>query len=408
MSEVSAEALREGADRVAEILREAGFQAYFAGGCVRDQLLGTPPKDYDIATDATPEQVAATFRRTVLVGAAFGVVKVLLGRREYEVATFRTEGEYTDGRRPDEVAYATDPEEDVRRRDFTVNALLMDPREDRIVDFVGGQADLQAEVIRAVGDPFERFAEDRLRMLRAVRFAARLGFAIEPATQAAIEREAEHLRAVSVERIKAEIEGILKSARPGLGARLLAETGLLAPALPYVTDAAALEARWSRLPAATEGLDVEDRVIVGWALTFDGVEGRAAEKAMRGLTFSKAQLRGAQALLSARAVLESMADEASADVVRLFAGGDAARNAAYQRALLGDGAMVEATRRVQEDLRARPLPVRPLLGGADLQAMGVKPGRHFKDLLAAVDDAVLERRVVTKADAEELVRARLG
>lgn len=408
MSEVSAEALREGADRVAEILREAGFQAYFAGGCVRDQLLGTPPKDYDIATDATPEQVAATFRRTVLVGAAFGVVKVLLGRREYEVATFRTEGEYTDGRRPDEVAYATDPEEDVRRRDFTVNALLMDPREDRIVDFVGGQADLQAEVIRAVGDPFERFAEDRLRMLRAVRFAARLGFAIEPATQAAIEREAEHLRAVSVERIKAEIEGILKSARPGLGARLLAETGLLAPALPYVADAAALEARWSRLPAATEGLDVEDRVIVGWALTFDGVEARAAEKTMRGLTFSKAQLRGAQALLSARAVLESMADEASADVVRLFAGDDAARNAAYQRALLGDGAMVEAAVRVQEDLRARPLPARPLLGGADLQAMGVKPGRHFKELLAAVDDAVLERRVVTKADAEELVRAQLG
>ena len=176
VTETSPEALREGADRVAAILREGGHQAYFAGGCVRDALLGQRPKDYDIATDATPERVAALFRRTVLVGAAFGVVKVLLGRREYEVATFRTEGQYTDGRRPDAVAYATDPEEDVRRRDFTVNALLMDPRDDRVVDYVGGQADLQVGVISAVGDPIERFHEDRLRMLRAVRFAARLGF----------------------------------------------------------------------------------------------------------------------------------------------------------------------------------------------------------------------------------------
>ncbi|MCA9551942.1 MAG: CCA tRNA nucleotidyltransferase, partial [Myxococcales bacterium] len=265
--------LREGADQVAEVLRAAGHQAYLAGGCVRDALLGVEPKDYDITTDATPEQVARLFRRTILVGAAFGVVKVVLGKdRDYEVATFRTDGTYTDGRRPDAVAYAKTAEEDVLRRDFTLNALLMDPRDDSILDFVGGRQDLEAGLIRAVGVPEARFQEDRLRMLRAVRFAARFGFAIEAETRAAIQHQAAALTDVSVERISAELEGIFKSERPGLGFELLAETGLLVPALPHLAGQAPeararMQAALTRLPEAAQALGPDDRVIVAWALT---------------------------------------------------------------------------------------------------------------------------------------------
>src|SRR5262249_5445077 len=160
------EALIEGAREVAKTLRERGFEAYFAGGCVRDLLLGRPPKDVDLVTDALPGEVSAIFKRTVQVGAAFGVVRVLAGpQHEYEIATYRTETEYSDGRRPDRVAYSKSKEEDVHRRDFTINALLMDPVSGEVLDFVGGREDLGKKLIRAVGDPERRFHEDRLRML---------------------------------------------------------------------------------------------------------------------------------------------------------------------------------------------------------------------------------------------------
>jgi poly(A) polymerase len=405
--------LREGADRVADVLRQAGFQAYFAGGCVRDGLLGVPCKDYDITTDATPEQVAKLFRRTIMVGAAFGVVKVVLGKdRDYEVATFRSDGVYSDGRRPDEVAYSKTPKEDVERRDFTINALLMDPRDDSVLDLVGGKEDLEAGRIRAVGEPARRFAEDRLRMLRAVRFAARFGFEVEPETWAAIQTHANHLSDVSVERISAELEGIFRSARPGLGFSLIVDGGLLPGALPHAAgrDEAGLarvQDALTRLPDATEGVDPSERVIVAWALTLEGSSPRAADAALRQMKLSREQMRAVKALLEAQPVLEDMSSPESAAVRRLLAGPDADVLSAFQRALLGpEAAPVQAADAVQADLRDRPLPPRPLLTGADLTKLGMQPGRHFKDLLDAVDDAVLERRITTKDEAIALVRAR--
>lgn len=407
--------LREGADRVAHVLREAGYEAFFAGGCVRDALLGVAPKDFDITTNATPEQVAKLFRRTVMVGAAFGVVKVVLGKdKDYEVATYRSDGEYSDGRRPDGVVYAETAKEDVERRDFTINALLMDPRTDEIVDHVGGEADLEAGLIRAVGDPAVRFAEDRLRMLRAVRFAARFGFDIEAETLAAMAANAEHLSDVSKERVSAELEGILSAAQPGLGYRLLLETGLLEHALPAakgqsVSTRRMVQDALSRLPEAAQGLTRSERVIVGWALLLAGSDPKAAEVAARDMKLSREQIRGVKSLLAAQDTLTRMEAPESAEVMRLLTSKEAPLSLALQRARLGPEAeAVARAEAARADLEARPLPPRPLITGQDLTKMGLKPGRHFKALLDAVDDAVLERRIATKDEALALVRDELG
>lgn len=199
---------REDALAVVRRLRDAGHVAYFAGGCVRDQLLGLEPKDYDVATDAPPERVRQLFSNTQAVGAAFGVILVRQRKSQIEVATFRTDGKYLDGRRPEGVVFTT-AEEDAKRRDFTINGLFYDPIEDRVIDYVGGQADLRNKILRAIGNPEERFEEDHLRLLRAVRFAARFGLQIEPATAAAIARHAEHLKRISPERIADELRLML-------------------------------------------------------------------------------------------------------------------------------------------------------------------------------------------------------
>lgn len=218
-------------------LRRAGFQAVFAGGCVRDALLGRSLKDIDIATSAAPDQVEELFRgQTVAVGKAFGVVLVLQGGFTFDVATFRTDGAYADGRHPERVTFAT-AADDAQRRDFTVNGLFCDPQSGEVIDTVGGLADLEARVIRAIGDPEERFREDHLRMLRAVRFASVLGFEIEPATQAAVKAHAAWVRTVSAERIASECLRLLcDSPRPSKGLNLLRETGLLPEFLPEVAQ----------------------------------------------------------------------------------------------------------------------------------------------------------------------------
>src|SRR3954452_16494735 len=191
------------ARRVIERLRQAGHVAYFAGGCVRDLLRGETPKDFDIATDARPEVVQKIFPRTYAVGAHFGVIVVLEKGRQFEVATFRSDGAYLDGRRPIEVHFAT-AEEDAARRDFTINGMFFDPEQDEVIDFVGGRADLERNLVRAIGDPAQRFAEDRLRMLRAVRFATVLGFKIDEKTWKAIVASAATITEISSERIRDE------------------------------------------------------------------------------------------------------------------------------------------------------------------------------------------------------------
>ena len=226
-------ALAERACAIVRRLREHGFTAYFAGGCVRDALRGAPVKDIDVATSATPEQVAALFpAQSVGVGKSFGVMLVLQDGVPYDVATFRTDGGYQDGRHPESIAYDT-AEHDAQRRDFTVNALFYDPLEARVIDYVGGLADLRAGILRTVGDPLRRFREDRLRLLRAVRFAAVCGWAIEPATWAALRAEAPALPCVSAERIRVEfIRTLTEAPKPSHALDLLAEGGLLAAFLP--------------------------------------------------------------------------------------------------------------------------------------------------------------------------------
>jgi poly(A) polymerase len=231
---------------VARTLRDAGHQVFFAGGCVRDLLLGAAPKDYDVATSATPDQIVALFPRTFTVGAHFGVVLVCETLSdEYiatEVATFRNDGAYSDGRRPDAVRFSTSPREDVLRRDFTINGMMLDPlafdatgdAEAATLDYVHGRDDLAAGIVRAIGDPTLRFAEDKLRMLRAVRFAARLSFQIDAATAAAIRRHATNIHQVSTERVRDELTRILTEGGARRGFELLFDLGLLAEVLPEV------------------------------------------------------------------------------------------------------------------------------------------------------------------------------
>lgn len=226
-------AKRRLAIEVVRTLRDAGHTAYFAGGCVRDHLRGVEPHDYDIATSATPEQVRALFPRTVEVGAQFGVVRVLMDGEQFEVAAFRSDDAYVDGRRPVSVTFST-PEADAHRRDFTINGLFLDPIEDRVLDYVGGRQDIERRLIRCVGDPAARFSEDKLRLLRAVRFAANLDYEIEPATFAAIQRMASEISVVSAERVRDELVKMLTRSGAGRGLRLLDQSGLLTVVLPEV------------------------------------------------------------------------------------------------------------------------------------------------------------------------------
>lgn len=219
---------------IARQLSDCGFTAYLAGGCVRDMILGRHPRDYDVATSASPGQIQAIFPRTLGIGKAFGVIQVLLDGHECEVATFRKDLSYTDGRHPNAVEFSG-PEEDARRRDFTINGLFFDPKTERILDFVGGQKDISARIVRAIGDPALRFGEDHLRLLRAVRFASILGFTIDPATAGAVRALAPSIATVSAERIQHELTLLLtESPKAGQGLALLRDLGLLDPILPEV------------------------------------------------------------------------------------------------------------------------------------------------------------------------------
>ncbi|UCG56267.1 MAG: CCA tRNA nucleotidyltransferase, partial [Phycisphaerales bacterium] len=222
---------KQAAIQIVKQLKRNGFQALLAGGCVRDMLLGRRAKDYDVATDARPEDVMRLFRRTLKVGAKFGVVIVLIESRQVEVATFRSESGYTDGRHPDKVQFGG-AAEDASRRDFTINGMFYDPAQNEVIDYVDGQADLKNKIVRTIGRPQERFGEDYLRMLRAVRFSTQLGFVIEPATWSAVCSNAARITGISGERIALELEGILVDPNRAAGATMLIESGLAEAIFP--------------------------------------------------------------------------------------------------------------------------------------------------------------------------------
>lgn len=436
------ELARQVALRIVRELRDAGHVAYFAGGCVRDELLSLRPTDFDVATDAAPARVRALFPRSSEVGAAFGVVLVhgagLLPRDDravaegrsvgsnvtVEVATFRADGPYTDARRPDSVRFST-PEDDARRRDFTINALFLDPLLEpgmpgRVIDFVGGQADLAARVVRAVGDPDKRLAEDHLRALRAVRFAARLGFAIDASTREAVSRHAAELRGVSRERIGDELRRMLVHPSRAEAVALVEQLGLDAPVLNESPRAGgprgdALLAAMAADPTRAEGLPFA-AYLAAWAIAREGgpaMSGGLAEARTAGLVrtwrsalcLSNDETEQFADILRTHAVLASRwGAMRTSERKRLASRGTFAASLA-----LFAGADPAGTIRILSDVKQLQadgigLNPEPLITGEDLIAEGMAPGPLFKRVLDEVRDAQLEGRVTTKAAAMELAR----
>lgn len=394
---------REFALDVVQKLRAAGHDALWAGGCVRDQLLGLQPKDYDVATSARPEQVRDLFgrRRTLAIGAAFGVITVLARKplEPIEVATFRTDGDYRDGRRPESVEFS-DARHDAQRRDFTINGLFFDPVAEKVVDYVDGVSDLEARVLRAIGEPLHRFTEDKLRLLRAVRFAATYDLGIEPATLRAVQAMAEQVSLVSGERIGAELRRVVVHPTRVRGARLLAEAGLLPPLLPELAShAASGDALWQaslqrmdRLPAAS--------VALGFAALLHGmVESSQVREIGKRLRLSNKEVERIAWLLEQT---PTALNAAALPWPRL------------QRVLVheGSGELLDlaAAMRPTDDENlsrcraalARPaeeLNPPPLVTGDDLLRAGVKAGRRFSPLLEHLRDLQLEGDIRTLPQA---------
>ena len=426
------------AQQVTAALRAAGHAAYLAGGCVRDLVAGREPSDFDVATAARPEQVLALFPGSVLVGAHFGVVLV---EREVEVATFRSDHSYRDGRHPDEVVFETDPRQDVLRRDFTINGLLMDPETREILDFVGGRADLHAGLIRAIGDPHRRFEEDHLRMLRAVRFAARFGFAIEPATLAAIQQLAPRIGRVSAERIRDELTRILTEGQPRRGMELLDETGLLAEVLPECRALQGVEQPpeyhpegdvWVHTLLMLQSLDRPSAVLAWGVLLHDIGKPATFRRAADRIRFDghvDAGLKIARPILARLKFSNDDTDRILALVANHMRFMDAPRMkestlkkflrldhfdehlALHKADCLASHGGLDNYEFVSAKLASLPpeqLRPAPFVTGHDLIALGLAPGPDFKRILAEAEDLQLEGRLRTREEALAWARGRTG
>ena len=427
---------RQFATEVVARLQAEGFQALWAGGCVRDLILGEEPSDYDVATDARPEEVMGLFRRNVPVGASFGVVRVLgPDHLDVEVATFRTDGAYLDGRRPETVAFA-DARHDAERRDFTINGMFLDPLGGEVLDFVGGRADIAARVIRAIGEPTARFTEDKLRLLRAARFAARFGFTIEAATRQAVAMMAPSVTVVAAERIAQELRKMLVHPNRAAGMALAMDVGLVAAILPPVD---AMRGVAQNKPAQPGG-DLWDhtRLVLDLlpahpgfelacaALLHDvgkpetrsvGPDGRVtfrhheragrriAEQVARTLKLANAERDRIAWLVEYHQYLGDPTQLREAKLKRMLAepGIDdlLALHRADALATRGEAANVDYCEAYLRDQPTGPINPPPLLSGHDLARHGLKPGPRFKQYLEAVYEAQLERQVGSKREALE-------
>jgi poly(A) polymerase len=441
-------------------LRDHGHQAYLVGGCVRDLLLKREPADYDIATSAKPEEVMRIFPETYAVGAQFGVVLIPessvspvssvvetetsnhRGHREHresntvEVATFRSDIGYSDGRHPDEVHFSQDPREDVQRRDFTINGLLLDPIKNEVLDFVGGQKDLEAKIIRAIGEPERRFGEDKLRLLRAVRFAARFGYTIEPATFAAIQKLASQIRQVSRERVRDELTKMLTEGRAREAVLLLDQAGLLHEVLPEIEKMKGVEQPPEFHPEGDvfvhtllllQNLPQPCPATLAWGallhdvgkpptfrradrIRFDGhvdVGVKMAEEICGRLHFSNDDTEQILALI-ANHMRFAHAKQMSQSTLKRFL-----RLPRFEEHLdlhrmdcLASNGILTSYNFVQEKLAETPVaamrPV-PLITGDDLIAAGYEPGPRFKEILRAVEDGQLEGRLASREAALQFV-----
>jgi len=394
---------KQAALKIIKKLKSQGFQALLAGGCVRDMLMGRAAKDYDVATDAKPDRVTKLFRRTLEVGAKFGVVIVLIKDKQVEVATFRTEKDYHNGRHPDKVIF-TNPAEDAKRRDFTINGMFYDPIEEQVIDYVGGQSDLKKRIIRTIGEPVQRFAEDYLRMLRAVRFSTQLGFLIEKTTKAAICSLAAKIQQISGERIAAELEGILTHPNRANGASLLLETGLAQAIFPDFTKEQANSAA-GVLGKLRKRVDFP----LSLAALFSDCPMELAVENCRSLKLSRNQLRHIKFLLTNR---DNLLDEKmSLSKLKLILA------EAYfwdmyelQRAIqkTRDGRkalspLIKLRKRIRQlgGIELRP---QPILNGHNLIRLAATPGPTLGQLSEEMYIAQLEGEIKTTEQAEKWVQ----
>ncbi len=433
----------EAARTVVGTLRAAGHQAFFAGGCVRDRLLGREAEDYDVATSATPDAVLGLFPRTFAVGAHFGVVLVCTGDIKTEVATFRHDGAYSDGRRPDQVRYSLDPREDVARRDFTVNGMLYDPLADEstdgVLDYVGGRADLALGLIRAIGDPALRFREDKLRMLRAVRFAARFDFDLEPGTEAAIRAQAASIHQVSPERTRDELTRMLTEGRAAHAFELLDRTGLLAELLPEIARMHGVEQPpewhpegdvWVHTMLLLEKLEPGCSPTLAWGALLHDV-GKPPCAVLDGTRWrfnghAEVGTRMALAICNRLRFSNEDTEQIASLVANHMRFGDVEKmrestlkrffrlprfpehlelhrldcSSSHNRLGLYAFAKERYERMPEEEVRPKLL-----VTGRDLIEAGYKPGPAFKRLLALAEDAQLEGRIGTRQEGLALIAA---
>ena len=446
--------------QVARHLAVLDHQAYFAGGCVRDMLLGREPQDYDVATSATPEQVQAAFVRTESVGAHFGVVLVIDtddngNRIVTEVASFRSDGAYSDGRRPDAVRFSTDPREDAVRRDFSINGMLLDvlryERGDRLIDcvldYVGGVSDLEAGIVRAIGDPHLRFAEDKLRMLRAVRFAARLGFTIDARTMAAIREQAAEIHVVSAERVRDELTRILTEGAARRGFELLDESGLLQQILPEIVRMKGVEQPpqyhpegdvWIHTLMLLEHLPAGSSATLAWGMLLHDVGKPAtftppdpnkpgdrirfnghvevgmaiARTILNRLRFSNEDCVQIIALIQHHMQFGDVMKMKQSTLKRFLRLPKFEEHMELHRTdVLSSNknlALYDYAAAKLDELGHEQIKPKLLITGEDLIAAGYKPGPGFREMLTAAEDAQLEGDVSTKEEAIGLLAERFG
>ena len=435
--------------RIARTLREQGHSAYLVGGCVRDLLLGREPADYDVTTSATPEGVMRIFPQTYAVGAQFGVVLVPVRKDTpdgepdnyaIEVATFRSDGAYSDGRHPDEVKFSKDARMDVQRRDFTINGMLLDPDTTEILDYVGGREDLQRGIIRTIGEPHQRFTEDKLRMLRAVRFAARFGYTIDAQTFAAIRELATQIHQVSRERVRDEILKMLTEGRARRAFELLNETNLLEQVLPEIKKMQGVEQPpqyhpegdvWIHTLMLLEGLPAgcSETLALGALLhdvgkpptfrvapdriRFDGhaeIGTRMAEEICRRFRLSNEDTEQVLSLVANHMRFGDVMKMKESTLKRFFRLPKFEEQLELHRLDCSsshrDLSLYDFAREKFHALPAEQIRPTPLITGADLIAAGYQPGPQFKDLLTAVEDAQLDGSISTKEEAMDLVRER--
>ena len=427
-----------GALQIIEKLRSGGHQALLVGGCVRDWLMGRPPVDWDVATDADPAVVRGLFDRVVPVGAQFGVTLILLDDGEYEVARLRRDGPYLDGRHPEEVEFA-DVVADAHRRDFTINGMFYDPVAGQTIDHVGGREDIAAGLIRAIGRPQQRFAEDYLRMRRAVRFAARLQFSIEPETFAAIRAGASNILQVSRERIRDELTAILTQGRAGAGMQMLLDAGLLAHILPEVVAMDGVPQPpefhpegdvWTHVKLLLDDLEKPSATLAWGALLhdigkpktmrrtdrirFNGHDAAGAEMAAdicRGLRMSNRETDRIVQLTAQHMRIGRAREMRPSKLKRML------RQPLFPELLelhrldcLASHRMLDVYAFCREQLAAADdcLRPQPLLTGADLIGMGYASGPSFREMLASLEDAQLDGSVADREQAIAFVRERFS